>query len=88
LRRKAGVKIFDLGANAILRKGVFDLSGDVAIRVAEPVEKKNEQDKRDYTNRSGSGSDDEIAAIDKTAATSLRGDGMFALRVLFGNGVG
>ena len=51
------MKIFDLSANAILRKGVFDLSGDVAIRVAEPVEKKNEQDKRDCSDCGGRGGD-------------------------------
>ena len=41
LRREGGVKVFNLRSNTILGKGVLDLTGHVAIDIAQAVDNKD-----------------------------------------------
>src|SRR6185295_10025307 len=88
LRRKAGVKIFDLRANAILRKRVLDLTGHVAVNITKPVKQKNQDGQRHDADRGRSGGDDEVAPVKKTAATALWRYRMAALSIELGDRFG
>ncbi len=79
------MKILNLRADAILRKCVFDLTGNVAVYIAKSVNNKNEQNQRHDTNRRRNRRNKNIALVEKTTTPALRSYRMRTLGIAFSN---
>jgi len=65
------VEFFNLRANTILRKRIFDLTSHVAIDIAKPVDNKNQQNQGNEADRGGNRRDEDITLVKETSASAL-----------------